>query len=417
MISRQFFNLMFTASFLLTTSAFAQKTSEFAVKVTNTAAIATEEVPVKVEISKYAKQGLSFDEATFSVLDGKNEVPFQVLDENGDKNPDNLLFLAKFKEKESKSFVFKFDQKNKKLVPQVKRTQAELSHKEGGTWNNRKYEGGTFKNVDYLRVPAEHTDHSFFIRYEGPGWESDKVGYRFYLDWRNAIDIFGKTTPDMILQQVGQDGFESYHNKQAWGQDNFKVGKTLGLASIAQWSNNKAERVAKTDSVTCLIKTNGTLKSEIETKYYGWQVESTKCEVVSTIGVVAGDRICSMDLTINGTHGPFCTGLIKDSKAELLKSDKKGEWAYLATWGKQSLADDNLGIAVFYRTKDAVKVTEDALNHIVVLNPDNGHLKYYFLGAWEQELNGVAKTKAEFVAYLNKTLLLLNHPLTIEVKK
>ncbi|WP_300977302.1 DUF4861 family protein, partial [Flavobacterium sp.] len=72
------------------------------------------------------------------------------------------------------------------------KTYAEISVKEGGKWEGRKYIGGTFKNVQKLKLAPEHTDHSFDIRYEGPGWESNKIGYRLYLDWRNAIDIFGK---------------------------------------------------------------------------------------------------------------------------------------------------------------------------------------------------------------------------------
>src|SRR5690606_16453599 len=45
---------------------------------------------------------------------------------------------------------------------------AEISVKEGGKWVDRKYEGGgAFKNVNQLDVPKEHTDHSYYIRYEG----------------------------------------------------------------------------------------------------------------------------------------------------------------------------------------------------------------------------------------------------------
>lgn len=81
--------------------------------------------------------------------------------------------------------------------------------KSGGRFIDRKYVGGQIINVRSLRVPAEHTDHSEFIRYEGPGWESDRIGYRFYLDWRNAIDLFGKKVSHIVLPTVGQDGFNS----------------------------------------------------------------------------------------------------------------------------------------------------------------------------------------------------------------
>ena len=86
---------------------------------------------------------------------------------------------------------------------------------------------GTFKNVTELKVPAEHTDHSWYIRYEGPGWESNKVGYRLYLDWRNCIDIFGKVTDSIILPKVGQDGFDSYHEKSRLGTRYFKSWKRI----------------------------------------------------------------------------------------------------------------------------------------------------------------------------------------------
>ena len=84
-----------------------------------------------------------------------------------------------------------------------------------------------------LRVPPEHTDHSWFIRYEGPGWESDLVGYRFYLDWRNATDIFGKKDHRYgACKDVGQDGFDSYHEPADWGMDVLKVGESLGIGAL-----------------------------------------------------------------------------------------------------------------------------------------------------------------------------------------
>src|SRR5699024_10733179 len=94
------------------------------------------------------------------------------------------------------TYTIRFNKEGEQTHNYKKRTQAELSIKKGGKFENREYIGGKFENVDSLRVPDEHTDHSWFIRYEGPGWESDKVGYRFYLDWRNATDVFGKTTEE-----------------------------------------------------------------------------------------------------------------------------------------------------------------------------------------------------------------------------
>ncbi len=119
--------------------------------------------------------------------------------------------------------------------PKAPFSYAELSVKEGGKWQNNEYIGGTFKNVNQLTIPAEHTDHSYYIRYEGIGLENNQIGYRLYLDWRNATDIFGKKVNTLVLPEVGQDGFESYHNDASWGQDILKSGRTIGIGSYGRY--------------------------------------------------------------------------------------------------------------------------------------------------------------------------------------
>jgi hypothetical protein len=154
-------------------------------------------------------------------------------------------------------------------VVKERKTNAEISVKEGGKWNGRKYEGGTWKNVQSHILSPLHTDHSFNIRFEGPGWESNKIAYRLYLDWRNAIDIFGKTSDKIVLPQVGLDGFESYHLKQEWGSDILKVGKGLGLGSIARIVDDKMYHFEMVDKTTADVE-NSSKSSSVNINYTGW---------------------------------------------------------------------------------------------------------------------------------------------------
>ncbi len=294
-----------------------------------------------------------------------------------------------------------------------KRTQAELSHKVGGHFENREYIGGHFVNVDSLHVPKEHTDHSWFIRYEGPGWESDLVGYRFYLDWRNGIDVFGKKVKTPVLQDVGQDGFDSYHEPADWGMDVLKVGKTLGLGSIAVWENGQARRVDETDSLYAEITENGPVYSSVLTNYYGWNLQGGKTDIRSQISIHAGTRLSKIQLTSSAPIQNFATGLIKDPNAELLKSNSDLPFGYIATYGKQSLAGDNLGIAVIYPKAELLELTEDTLSHVAVFSGERKTLTYYILAAWEQEPGGI-RSKEEFEKYLNQQLLELSYPLEVK---
>ncbi len=339
------------------------------------------------------------------------EIPFQAIDEDQDGKTDEFLLLLNLEANAKHEIQLRNLREGEQPAVFPKRTQAEISHKINGQWKGREYEAGEFQNVNFLAVPPEHTDHSWFIRYEGPGWESDKVGYRFYLDWRNATDIFGKKTSQMVLQDVGEDGFDSYHEAADWGMDILKVGKSLGIGALGFWQGDSALRVETTDSVTCRIASNGVLESRVETRYFGWLAGGMKTDVVSEFSIQAGSRMTRHDISLSNPLPNLCTGIVKHEEGSLLQGEK-GAWAYLASWGKQSLANDNLGMAIIYRTAEKQQVTEDEFSHVVVLTPQNQKLSYYFLAAWEQEKEGI-KTQDMFEEYLEKTLASLNQPLEV----
>ena len=345
------------------------------------------------------------------ILNPDRPLPWQMVDDDRDGKPDRLLFLANLEVGEDLKVSAVSGTAPPAFTPRV---QAELSVKTGGSWNGRVYEGGTFKNIDFLRVPPEDTDHSFFIRYEGPGWESDRVGYRFYLDWRNAIDVFGKLTDTLVLQDVGQDGYDSYHEHSAWGQDILKVGESLGIGSIGIWADGKANRVAVTDSVTCRIAANGPIYAEIETNYYGWQAGIVKTDVQSNLSISAGSRLTEHRVSTTRVLPNLCTGIVKDNADLIVPDTAKSGWTYMATWGKQSLANDSLGLAVFYPSGLEVEITEDQYSHVVVLEPEGKSLTYFFLAAWEKEPGGITSRDA-FIKYLEETAYRLDHPPAVEI--
>jgi hypothetical protein len=293
-----------------------------------------------------------------------------------------------------------------------KRTYAELAHKIGGNFkeNTWKYEGGfSWVKPDRLVLPGSFHDHSYYIKYEGPGWENDKVAFRFYLDNRNAIDVFGKKTSEMVLSAVGVDGYDNYHNMADWGMDQMQVGNALGLGSIAFWDGKQAQRVEKRDATACDVVTDGKLRSQIATTYYGWQPENEKYELHSLISIDAGTRLSHIELKTDNPIDNFCTGIIKRPDTELIVSNNhENEWTYIATWGKQSLNNDMQGLAVFAKTQNIRQITSDKLNHIIVLAPDkNNYTEYYIMPTWELDKEPVV-TKEDFLKCIESELNRLN---------
>lgn len=288
------------------------------------------------------------------------------------------------------------------------KTYAEISIKEGGYWEGREYIDGTFKNVTELKVPAEHTDHSWYIRYEGPGWESNKVAYRLYLDWRNCIDVFGKVTDSIILPKVGQDGFDSYHEISNWGMDILKAGKGLGIGSIGRWANNEVLHFKEVDSTFAKVE-NSIDKSAVIVDYYGWKTANDVIDLHQILSIKPENRYTKHTIKPSKEIEGICTGIVKHGVNYFAKKSDNKKWGYIATYGIQTLAaePDNLGMAIFYEVETVKEVTEWEHDHLLVFNPSTSEVSFYFLGAWQQEKDGI-KTEAEFLSYLDGLLNELN---------
>ncbi|ROI09027.1 DUF4861 domain-containing protein [Chryseobacterium sp. H3056] len=296
------------------------------------------------------------------------------------------------------------------IVPKAaveRKTHAEISVKEGGSWNGRKYEGGTWKNVQSHTLNPLHTDHSFDIRYEGPGWESNKIAYRLYLDWRNAIDIFGKTAEQIILPQVGLDGFDSYHLKQDWGSDVLKVGKGQGLGSIARIVGDTMYHFENVDKTTASVE-NSTQSSSVNINYDGWKTLNDKIDLKAKLTIFPNERFTKYTFTASAPIAGIATGIVKLKSLDLLqKKSANGKWGYIATFGNQSMFDDGLGMALLYETSTVAEIKEGPFDHLVVFKPTTKAVTYYFLASWEKETYAL-KTKEEFQNYIDAKLALLN---------
>jgi hypothetical protein len=357
------------------------------------------------KLAKINKMG-----STFQVKSGNKSIPFQFV--NHQKNRELLVQIDL---KANEILQLRISKINK-IIPQIKLTQAVLSVKKGGEWiwNEKgysgrpqyEYSGGKWTDVTEYHVPEKHTDHSWDIRFEGPGWESDKVGYRLYMDWRNANDIFGKRTNQLALQHIGLDGFMSYHKMCDWGSDILGVGLSLGIGSIGHWNDTIAERISVTDSIKCRISYSGDLESKLKNEYNGWKNSFGKYNLISTLSIRAGSFLTRCDISISDYIDNLCTGLVTTKDTELIQGEM-GEWCFLATFGLQSGLNDHLGMSVFFRKSDLLEVTKDRYSNVIVLKPINNNLTYYFGAVWEQSALHV-QNKIDFERYLNSELQLLN---------
>lgn len=342
---------------------------------------------------------LGVTEGPLQVWEGPVVRPTQLLDDDGDGRPNRLVFLADLDAAATHGYVVNRQDAAGAVPP---RTHAEVAIKEGGEWQGSSYVGGTFTNVSHVTPPAQYTDHSEWIRYEGPGIESDLVGYRVYLDWRNGFDIFGKKTSEMVLQNVGLDGYDSYHEMSAWGADILKVGQSLGMGGYGYWDGAKAVLVSDVAERSTTIRSDGPIHSAFEIGYQAWNTGAATVDMKSTLSMHAGSPMVDVKLATSAPLDNLALGLVAHPAAEVLMGDLDitGQaWSYMATFGPQTLFDDNLGMVVLFRQHNLVAQTRDASSHVLVMRPDGNELSYAFGALWSGQPGGV-QTRAELEAWL-----------------
>ena len=295
--------------------------------------------------------------------------------------------------------------------PAPSSTYAEISIAEGGEWvdgskGHKEYIGGTsFKNVDQLTVPKEHTDHAWYIRYEGPGWENKNIGYRLYLDWRNAIDIYGKKVDSMVLPYVGQDGFDSYHEPSDWGQDILKAGKSMGIGGFGRLVNDSIVHFNVVGETKAEISNNSN-ESKVSIDYTDWVTAEDTINLSADLSIFPEGRETKVELTPSKEISGLVTGIVKFPEIPMMQmNSQSGEWGAIYTYGNQTLVSetDKLGMAIIYKVGEVEAVKEGEFDQLVVFKPTTSTITYYLLGAWEQEPDGI-KSDEEFNSYIKDLL-------------
>ncbi|MDH3987680.1 MAG: glycoside hydrolase family 88 protein, partial [Gammaproteobacteria bacterium] len=348
---------------------------------------------------EFSLHELGVTSGPLQVWQGEIAQASQLVDDNADGAPDRLVFLTDLAAASVQTYVIDRRPETQNFDA---RTQAEVSIKENGEWQGQTYVGGTFKNVSHVTTPAQYTDHSEYIRYEGPGIESDAVGYRIYLDWRNGFDIFGKKKPGLVLQDIGQDGYASYHEMSDWGADILKVGKSLGMGGYGYWDGSKTVLVSEVDQRSVTIQSSGPIHSSIDIDYQGWNTGDTSVDMKATLAMQAGSPLVDVGLVTSSPLDNIAIGLVAQPETELFMGDLNvtGEaWSYMATFGEQTLFDGKLGMAVLFRKNDMAKQTRDKNSHVLVMKPRGTELSYAFGALWSDAENGV-QTREELESFL-----------------
>lgn len=292
------------------------------------------------------------------------ELPSQVDDLDGDFKPDELAFQIDLKPHQTRIVTI--------------------------TW-------GPPERVFKLRGDyPPRTDALFTQKIDGMGWESERNAFRLYFDKRNAIDLYGKTRPSLLLRRFATPGY-IYHNASPDGRDIYLVANALGIGAVAGWVDETAIHVADVGSRNWRIISTGPVRAIVELTYKGWKVGGKSIDLKCRITQWAGERGFLQTISSRDAADlTFTTGLIRQQNIPALRSGAGENPQWLAMWGQQVvhsgneangpiLQGTNLGLAVILSPGTKAKPAEDAKDYLLTFPLKDGAVSWYTLAAWDQE--------------------------------
>jgi hypothetical protein len=259
-----------------------------------------------------------------------------------------------------------------------------------------------------IKVPRNHKVGDKIFPYEGIGWENEIIGYRLYLDERSVTDIFGKKTPDVVLDEV--DYRNDYHAMTDWGMDVMKVGPSMGVGGLGLYRGDSLERFGPDAEISATVLEAQGDKGSFKVTHLKVPLNDGRVgNVDATYSIRTGSPLTWVKVDSSMPKATLASGLVNyDGNKRFRNSNAvtKGKWRYIATWGdRQSEAKDGLGTVLFYRDGDARLMPSVNDTYPIRFNTPNP--TYAFAGVWEQGPMGISD-KEDFIAWVDAQQRKLN---------
>jgi hypothetical protein len=369
------------------------------ISVTNSLNVARLNEPVVISWSAVSsKLGAQSSALQLTDIHGK-AIPVQLDDLDFDGKPDEIAFAAHFGPGQGREFTLSAASK-KAEFPALTDAQ------------NYKRINGSLQAVDDDDVAGTGRERGAY-RFDGVGWESEVVGYRLYLDERNATDIQAKRIPGLYWKWIGESGVD-YQLDAFWGMDVLHVGPALGIGGIAFWNGDSVLKPISLDRQRCRIVARGPVRAVIRVEYHGWDLGGDKVDVTSQFSIYAGDRISEHTVILekSASSRTIVAGIVRHDSTGVFWNAQRG---CLYTVGHQSRANDTLFMALTVDPSRVIRTTNDVYNELVLLSIEPGKPVNILLSSYWQGETGRMWSKTEIDEFLQSTVQRVIEPLGIRI--
>lgn len=360
--------------------------------------------PVVVEWKSIGLELNAADRKRLRLVDEhQRSLPFQLDDLDGDGTIDELAFQCDLPARGTQTLTLTTSMDTLASPEGPLRTDAQ----------DFKRVDGRPQFIDDDDGPGTFRKQSLYP-FDGVGWESELIGYRVYLDERNAIDIQGKRIPGLQWKFIGSSGVD-YQKDAYWGMDVLHVGPALGIGGMSFWANDSICHPDKLDRRRTRVMARGPVRAVVRIDYDGWDAGGEKVNATSLLIIYAGDRVTEHRILLRSTTPKtLATGIVRHAPAHVVWDPKKG---MLFTSGPQSRAGDGLIMALSVAPATVIQKTKDASQEILLLRLEPGvPLRYFITASWQGE-TGKMWSDAETRKFLDLVSMRMTHPVGVTIGK
>jgi len=291
---------------------------------------------------------------------GGRPVLSQLVDMNGDDEPDELVFQADLAPHESKQFYVRAGERHHAAAADYK---------------------------VYGRFVRER--HDDFV------WENDLVAHRMYgpdlETWAkdplvsSGIDAWAKRSTKLLVNEWYMT--DDYHSDNGDGADFYAVGKSRGCGGLGVWTGGKLHN--SRNFTRSRVLANGPIRLVFELSYAPWQV-SNGVRVSETKRVVldAGSPFNAFESSFSGAKGALSIGIgIAKHPGGTVQID--ASQGSMRTWepvkDNKAKASGNLGCAIVLSPGATLEAQTADLDYLAITPTDAaGHIKYSVGSAWDR---------------------------------
>lgn len=259
-------------------------------------------------------------------------------------------------------------------------------------------------------------------RFDDFAWENDRIAHRTYgkalRTWKgepltsSAIDIWSKRTGKLVINDWYM--VDNYHADHGDGVDVYSAGPTRGCGGNGIWTNGQL--YIPTNFVDSRVLTNGPIRVMFELVYEPFDVNGVSVSQVLRVSLDAGSQLNQFRASYRVPSGndslSLAVGLkkVKDGQKEL---NVAGGW--FTVWEPVEKNFGMQGLAVVVDPKAFHGVTEDRLNHVVMLKPGLSAPVSYWAGfAWDRA--GMFTTAESWKSYVDQFATRLHSPIELTAR-